>query len=112
MHSTNGRPTALSPDVQHRIIQALKLGNYSKHQVGDGRSTQIIGQVHSECLGDDVFAGDFVGLHGAHPAPKAVPNVAGEVDGEVDEQSLSHACERGVAVVGVHLALDVLAVEG
>ena len=30
MTNTNGRPTALTPDVQHRILQALQLGNYRK----------------------------------------------------------------------------------
>ncbi len=30
MTNTNGRPTALTPDVEHRIIQALQLGDYRK----------------------------------------------------------------------------------
>ena len=30
MTNTHGRPTALTPDVEHRIIQALQLGNYRK----------------------------------------------------------------------------------
>ena len=75
-----------------------------------GGSREKLKEARTECIGDDEFGRGLVGLHGAQPAAELFPDGAGEVDGEVLEESLCDATDLDVAVIGMEFPSDGLSV--
>ena len=75
-----------------------------------GVSREKLKEARTEGVGDDEFGRGLVGLHGTQPAAEVFPNGAGEVDGEVLEESLSDATDLNVAVIGMEFPADGLSV--